>query len=120
MAGEKRLLMLGQISYWLLLIAIVTFLCAGVVMYTADVRQRSSGLVTAAMKTVSGLFTGDWIPWILEVARWLYHHPPVLVTILTFLTLAYVLQLIVDEWLDRDYSEFWHTIRRALRKELGF
>jgi hypothetical protein len=49
----------------------------------------------------------------------LWDHPAALALIVIPLAVAYALQLTVDARLDRAYSEFWHAIRRPLRKLLG-
>ena len=108
---------LGQISYWLMLIAVVGFLLAGFWMYVKEAIDLAQTWDQVVMKIGSGFVTGRWM---IMTATALWEHPLVLWVIVGILATAYVLELIVDTRLDWRCSGFWHQLRRQLRNALGF
>ena len=116
LASQGSLLALGQVSYWLLIIAVVGLLVPGLSMYVLDA-FHADGPARAIVEIGKGLFSMKWIGAVLQA---LWRMPIVSVIIVVTLVVSFWLQFSVANRLDRRYSAFWHKLRLPLRKDLGF
>ncbi|MFI5324967.1 MAG: DUF2235 domain-containing protein [Candidatus Rokuibacteriota bacterium] len=116
LASERRLLALGQLSYWLLIIAVVGLLVPGLCIYVLDA-FHADGPVRATVEIVKGLFSMKWIGVVLQT---IWRMPFVSGILVVILVGSFWGQFHVANRLDRHYSAFWHALRRPLRKALGF
>lgn len=116
-AREGRSLALGQLSYFLLLTAVAGLLLVALWMYGREAVSRAGDWLHVAVNLASGFFGGRWIR---MLVKGLYGQPRLFWSIVAALAMAYGLEVIVDEGMNRRYSRFWHALRIPLRKALGF
>lgn len=112
----RSVLRLGQVSYWSGLAATLIVAVAGVFLYVNDEWHAHETVPDRLEAILGGFFKGEWIG---RAAEALWAHPSVLAIGAVLLLLAYGLQLWTDRQVSRQYSQFWHPLRLALRVALG-
>ena len=105
---------MGRWAYWLFVWGVlfaVFFMLKG---FVTGALEGTGTWRQVVLNVADTIFSSKWIGLAL---RTLWHHP----WLIAWLGLTLWLALVVDDWLDRRYSQFWHddNMRLKLRKAIG-
>jgi hypothetical protein len=114
MRRAKTTLRVGRWSYWLFVWGVlftVFFMLKG---FVTGALEGTSTWREVALNVAGTAFSSNWVGLAFKT---LWHHP----WLMAWLVITLWLGLMVDRWLDRAYSQFWHDdhLRLKLRKALG-